>query len=485
MIRNGLRRLFVVFFLLAGVAGVVFAGPPGGHGGGGHGGGHAGGGFGGGHVGGGGFGGGHVVSPSFGGGHAVSPSFGGRHTVTPAYGGGHTVAPVVRSSPPAVHATPAAVHPAVTPGVVQHPSTAVVRYATTPAVTPVVVQSGRISPGVVVGQPSTAVLRSAVVPASTTGGRGTVSPVWSRTYTPAHSAAVVSPSHVRVTTGSMWGGWGGGYYRPVGWYPYSSGLYYRRPYTWNGWAFGYWPGGFTFGLGYGYPWGFGLGLSFGSPWGYRYGGYGYGSPYLYRGWSLGGGYQTYGYPLTTLSAPLPVTPSFGVLPNGTQLVPAPVPADSASGGSFADQADRLFHDGKYDDAAKAYQHAAVDDPKNAAIPLRAALAMTAAGRYDEAAGAAQQGLAMLPPEQWLSATKGSAGGFDSAKTADAVWDSLKKAADDPKAELGVKFLAGVMATGRGDYTRAAADLKAVVQTAPQDPVAKQLKSLVEEKLKDK
>jgi len=183
--------------------------------------------------------------------------------------------------------------------------------------------------------------------------------------------------------------------------------------------------------------------------------------------------------------PVPVSPSFGVVPNGAQLVPQPTPADVTPSDSFATQADRLLRDGKFDDAAKAYQHASVDDPKNPAIPLRGAQALAAAGRFEEAAGAAQQGLSMLPAEKWLSATKSSAGAFDSTRTADAVWESLKKAADDPKADPGVKFLSGVTAAGRGDYTRAAADLKAVVQSAPQDPVAKQLKALVEEKLKDK
>ena len=46
-------------------------------------------------------------------------------------------------------------------------------------------------------------------------------------------------------------------------------------------------------------------------------------------------------------------------------------------------------------------------------------------------------------------------------------------------------LAGVTAAGRGDFTRAAADLNAVTAAVPQDPVAKQLKELVEAQAKSK
>jgi tetratricopeptide (TPR) repeat protein len=176
-------------------------------------------------------------------------------------------------------------------------------------------------------------------------------------------------------------------------------------------------------------------------------------------------------PLTTV---VPISPA----------TPTPDPSATAND-SFVGQADNLFRAGKYEDAAKAYRHAAVDDPRNGALALRGATALSAAGRYDEAAGAAQQGLALLPTDQWLTATKDAASRFDSAKSADQAWEALKKAADDPKADPGVRFLSGVTAAGREDFARAAADLKAVTTAVPQDGVAKQLKDLVEAKAKSK
>ena len=305
---------------------------------------------------------------------------------------------------------------------------------------------------------------------------------------------------------------GGGYVRPVGYGGYPS------PYGYGGYR-GY--GGYG---GYFSPYGFGLSLGFGSPFGYGFGGYGspfgfgygsFGAPFGYGGYGYGG-YNRYGFggygsgyggyggfngigyggsyaggyapvfvaqpPVAVLSdfAPLPTLPAppvdQSVIPPAVED-PAPAPAPAG----FAAQADQLVRAGKYEDAARAYRHATVDDPQNGTLAVRASQALTAAGKYDEAAGAAQQGFALIDPKDWLAEAKNSAAVFGNPQTAATAYDGLLKASADAKAGPGVKFLSGIAAAGRGDYARASGDFDAVTKLVPQDTIAAQWKTIVEAK----
>ncbi len=291
---------------------------------------------------------------------------------------------------------------------------------------------------------------------------------------------------------------GGGYVRPVGYGGYPS------PYGYGGYRGygGYFsPYGFGLSLGFGSPFGYGFG-SYGSPFGY--GSYGYGG---YNRYGFGGGYGGYGGfngvgyggsyaggfggsapefvaqpPVAVLSdfAPLPTLPAPVVDPS--VIPPAaedPAPAPAPVG--FAARADQLVRAGKYEDAARAYRHATVDDPQNGTLAVRASQALTAAGKYDEAAGAAQQGFALIDPKDWLTEAKNSAAVFGNPQTAATAYDGLLKASADAKAGPGVKFLSGIAAAGRGDYARASGDFDAVTKLVPQDTIAAQWKTIVEAK----
>ncbi len=298
---------------------------------------------------------------------------------------------------------------------------------------------------------------------------------------------------------------GSGFVRPVGYGGYST-PYGGRNYGGYGGYGGYFsPYGFGLSIGFG---GFGGYGGYGSPFGYGgYGGFGYGglggfggyNRYGYGGYGGGyGGFSGVGYggsygggygvaspifvpaPVTVLSdfvpvptVPAPVVDQSVIPPAADEPAPAPV--------GFATQGDRLVRAGKYEEAARAYRHAAVDDPQNGTLAVRASQALTAAGKYDEAAGAAQQGFALIDPKDWLTEAKNSANVFGDPQAATAAYAALLKASADAKAGPGVKFLSGIAAAGRGDYARAAGDLDAVTKLVPQDTVAAQWKTIVDAK----
>jgi hypothetical protein len=194
-----------------------------------------------------------------------------------------------------------------------------------------------------------------------------------------------------VGYGRAYGSYAGGYrsyggYRGYGGAGYYSRWNYGRPYMYGyglrsyGYPFGYrrygYPyAGYGYGLGYypyyygyGYPY-VGNGLLYGTysyPY-YDYGGYGYGYPYsLYR--------HLYS-------------------PSSTDVQPA-TPSEYIADG------EQDFKAGRYNIAIREWEHAMVDNPRDGALSLLMGQALFATGQFDEAAGAVQHGLSMMPEDQW-------------------------------------------------------------------------------------
>ncbi|MBX9790565.1 MAG: tetratricopeptide repeat protein [Pirellulales bacterium] len=190
---------------------------------------------------------------------------------------------------------------------------------------------------------------------------------------------------------------------------------------------------------------------------YGYGGlgyYGYGfSPYSYGNYS----YVT-GPPVATPAQPT------------TQL--------AAAGGQFAQQGEVEFKARNYKAAIQSWRHALVDDPQNGVLVLMLAQALFADGQFDEAAGAVQQGLAMLPEEQWNVVVANYKELYSSSSDYAAQLKTLEKAvkgeADNP-ANL---FLLGYHYGYLGYKEHAVRKLDEVVRLAPQDELAKRLRGVM-------
>jgi len=295
--------------------------------------------------------------------------------------------------------------------------------------------------------------------------------------------------------------WRSGYYG-LGWRFSRWAWRHPRRSSWLAWGYPGWGWGYgnnyaNIGLGYG-GWGYGGGYG---GWGYG-GGYGggYGCSYAYNpGCSYGdAGYGDYcyspTYALASLdSSALPVSVSTTGLVSDAGAVslvpdqPTAAPADPSAAGSgasaFAEEGEREFKAGNYEKAATAWRHAIVEDPKNGILLMMLSQALFATGKYDEAAGALQQGMMAIPEESWgivpenFKDLYGSNGDYSAQLKA--LEAARKAKPDDP----GLRFLLGYHYGYLGYPSEAVAELDKGLEIVKQDELASRMRAAFQKKVK--
>jgi tetratricopeptide (TPR) repeat protein len=259
----------------------------------------------------------------------------------------------------------------------------------------------------------------------------------------------------------------------------------------------------NYGPGYGYP-GYGYG-SFLPSWPYyEYDpycddlpGYGYvvnAPSYAYGGSSGAGGLGA--APVYSDAAPRAVEPpavmdarssaSYGVArpaaPAGPdargeprELLAAAEPAADARSSQFAGAGEEAFQAGNYDEAARSWRHALLDDPTNGTLLMMYAQGLFARGQYDEAAGATQQAMRLLPEEQWGVVVKNYTELY--SNTQDYV-DQLRvleaKVREQPDS-ASLRFLVGFHYGYLGYPADAVRELDKLAELAPQDQMGGRLR----------
>jgi tetratricopeptide (TPR) repeat protein len=244
-------------------------------------------------------------------------------------------------------------------------------------------------------------------------------------------------------------------------FSYNSGSpngYYRHRYPYNNSYF----------FGYNSPFGM---LGYGG-YGNGYGGYGSGWPYYYYQpgctWNnpASNTYvsNTNGYPVTQ--------------PAAAQLT-APRTADGADAtiSSFAVQGEANFKAGNYAAAEHDWRHALVDDPNNGALVMLLAQAMFANGKFDEAAGAVQRGMQMVPPDKWGAVVTNYAELYRGNQD---YTDQLRRleAARLATASPALQFLLGYHYGYLGYPKHAITELDKAMKLAPQDQAAQKLRGMM-------
>lgn len=213
-----------------------------------------------------------------------------------------------------------------------------------------------------------------------------------------------------------------------------------------------------------YPFGFGLGWpyygNYGYPYGYGYG-YGYGSGYLgYNPYGYYGGAYAYPASTTTTAAPPAATTS----------------ADNAR--VFAEKGEEDFKAGDYKSAVYAWRHAVVDDPQNGVLMMMLSQALFASGQFDEAAGATQQAMRLLPEDQWGVVVKNFrelyGKGADYTTQLRALEKEIKRDGENPA----TRFLLGFHYGYLGYPSHAVKQLDKTLKLAPQDQLAKRLREVM-------
>jgi tetratricopeptide repeat protein len=216
------------------------------------------------------------------------------------------------------------------------------------------------------------------------------------------------------------------------------------------------------GLGYGGIGGLGF-LPFLGLGGLGYGGYGgYGGNGGYGGGY--GGYSNYG--------------------SGGYSQPAYVTTDGTSqmqAADFASRGEQDFQAGRYDDAVKDWQHALVDNPQNGGLAMLLGQALFATGRFEEAAGATQLAMHMLPQDQWGSVITHYRELYPPNQDYNQQLRALEtavKSHDSPAS----RFLLGFQYGYLGYPKEAVRELDKALKLNSQDQMAKQLRDIMAAKL---
>ncbi len=242
---------------------------------------------------------------------------------------------------------------------------------------------------------------------------------------------------------------------------------------WNNRSF-FFGGGSPFGGYLGYPWwGFGYGNRFGyfPFFGYGYGlyglGYGYGGYYgLGYGYPYSFGYQSVypyyggGMPAATVAMQDPNNPPVDQLQNSLD---------------YAGQGEIDFKQGKYTAAIQSWRHALVDDPTNGAVVLLLSQALFAAGQWDEAAGATQAALRLLPPDKWGTVVVHYKELYPNIQDYTNQIRAAEKARDAKPEDPALHFLLGYHFGYLGFPKQAVKELEKTIELAPKDELARKLR----------
>ena len=170
-------------------------------------------------------------------------------------------------------------------------------------------------------------------------------------------------------------------------------------------------------------------------------------------------------------------------PAKTEGAPSPDAAAKASAGSnqFARQGEEAFKARDYKAAIRAFRHSLVDDPKNGTLVMMLAQALFAVGEYDEAAGATQQAMLLLPEEKWgVVIAKDSqlyTNTQDYLDQLKLLEKAVKEKPDEPALRLELGFQYGYS----GQAVEAVRELDKLLELEAQDQLARRLRDLVAQK----
>ena len=177
-------------------------------------------------------------------------------------------------------------------------------------------------------------------------------------------------------------------------------------------------------------------------------------------------------PLFLLSKQYGTTMFFeNCLEDAPQLASAP--ADGQVG-EFAVAGENDFRQGNYQSAVRDLKHAMLDDPNNGTLLLLMSQALFATGSYDEAAGAVQQAMQMLPEDQWGVVVSNFRELYPKVGNYTDQLRGLEKQVKEKPDSPALRFLAGYHYGYLGYPTDAFKQLEKAKALAPQDEMAKKL-----------
>jgi tetratricopeptide (TPR) repeat protein len=156
------------------------------------------------------------------------------------------------------------------------------------------------------------------------------------------------------------------------------------------------------------------------------------------------------------------------------------PATSAR--NFTDQGEAAFKAGDYKGAVYAWKHALVDDAQNPVLLMMLAQALFANGSYEEAAGATQAAMHMIPKDKWGVVVTNYKDLYGNVQDYTTQLRGLEKAVKDKPDNPALRFLAGFHYAYLGFPKEAVDQLDKAIKLQPQDEMAKALREEMQAKL---
>jgi tetratricopeptide (TPR) repeat protein len=141
-----------------------------------------------------------------------------------------------------------------------------------------------------------------------------------------------------------------------------------------------------------------------------------------------------------------------------------------------------FKAGDYKSAVYSWKHALVDDPQNPVLLMMVAQGLFATGQFEEAAGATQAAMQMLPKDKWGVVVSNYKELYGNAQDYTDQLRALEKAVKDKPDNPALRFLLGYHYAYLGFAKEAVDQLDRGLKIAPQDEGAKQLRQEMQAKL---
>jgi tetratricopeptide (TPR) repeat protein len=142
---------------------------------------------------------------------------------------------------------------------------------------------------------------------------------------------------------------------------------------------------------------------------------------------------------------------------------------------FSAHGQAAFRAGDYDVAARSWQHALVEDPNSGALALLLGQAWFAAGRFNEAAGAVEHGMSLLPQDEWGMVVGNYAGLYRGNQEYTVQLRALETASKNKKTDsAAVRFLLGYPYAYLGYPQDGARELEKMLTMEPKDELAKKM-----------
>jgi tetratricopeptide (TPR) repeat protein len=145
---------------------------------------------------------------------------------------------------------------------------------------------------------------------------------------------------------------------------------------------------------------------------------------------------------------------------------------------FAALGEEEFKAGNYERAARLWRHAVVDAPDNGLLLLMLGQALFAIGRYEEAAGAVQAGMNLLPEDKWNLVVTNWRELYRSPADYTAQLRALEKAVREKPKDPALRFLLGYHYGYLGYPADAVRQLEHLKKFAPADKIGLKLLELM-------